>query len=90
MGKIKEFLKRLFFKNKKLAIAEEITPKKEVNKNLKEKIKIIDNSKLLRLQEDYENGKIDEMSMSTKQMKELIELYEKQIQELNYQIARRK
>ena len=90
MGRIKEFFKRLFGKNKKLAIAEETAPKKEINKNLKEKIRIIDNSKLLKLQEDYENGKIDEMSMSTKQMKELIELYEKQIQELNYQIAMRK
>lgn len=90
MEKIKEFFRRLFHKNVDLALPNESKIQDSRKKDIREELKVKDNTNLLKLQNDYEKGKINEISMSKKQLKEMIELYEKQIQELKYKLAIKK
>lgn len=88
MNKIIEFIKRLFRRNQPLLIEENNQIKKEiVNENFLKNIKV-DNglNDILVLQKRLENGTIDETSLNEKQIKELKELYCKQITNLNESI----
>lgn len=94
--KISNFLKKLFFKEKNISIQE--SNQKEIqNKQSKEifinNIKIKENEeekRLKKLQLQYDNGEIDEEDISEEDMDKLIEMYEKETEELNADTERRK
>ena len=90
MEKIKEFFRRLFHKNVELALPNESKIQDSNKKDIRKELKVKDNTNLLKLQNEYEKGKINEKSMSKKRLKEMIELYEKQIKELKYKLAIKK
>ena len=97
--KIKTFFLRLFKKNE---IVENVSQtsiesnQKQVNDIKKdtflESIKKIENeeTKLLKLQKQYDNRLIETKDLTKDQVKSLIELYKKQISELSKSNARRK
>ena len=89
--KIKNFFRNLFYKHKAIenstVIENGINPslEKENNKNsFMESIKNIENeeTKLLKLQEQYRSGKIREEELSKEQVDMLCALYDKQISQL--------
>ena len=99
--KIKIFFKNLFKKNKdEVYSVKEQNIKNENKSNEKtigekaiflDNIKKIENeeTKLLKLQKQYESGQINSKNLSKKQVQELQKLYEKQIEELSKNIEYR-
>ena len=87
-GKIKNFFKNLFGKNKKEEVVEESIVEKENNNEFKESIKMTEDeeTKLLELQERYRRGEIGPNDLTEEQIDALCELYDKQIDELNKSI----
>lgn len=84
---IKKFFKKLFNMNYQEKLPEANTEKDCEKTNIRDEIKIEDNIELLKIQNNYENGKISEKNFSKTQIIKLINLYEKQINELNYRIT---
>lgn len=87
--KISNFFKKLFFRKKEY-IEESVDEKTIYNiqkkENFVENIVIKENEKEKRLKElqlQYDNGKIDEEDISDEDMDRLIEMYEKETEELN-------
>ena len=90
LEKIKEIFRKIFrvnAKQKLLETSNETTYQKE---NIRDSMKVEDNSKILFLQKEYEKGKIFETKLSNIQIKKLIKLYENQIKELDYKLLLRK
>lgn len=97
MYKIKQFFKNLF-KRKNIENTTQIK-EENINKNTNvensssndffKRIQTIDdeNTLLLKLQQQYENGEIQEENLTPKQVNDLCNLYEKQIEELKGKIA---
>lgn len=87
--KISNFFKKLFFRKKEYI--EEIVDEKTIyniqqKENFVENIVIKENEKEKRLKElqlQYDNGEIDEEDISDEDMDRLIEMYEKETEELN-------
>lgn len=88
LGKIKNFFKNLFSKNKRDTnneVADEpIVNVEENNNEFKETIKITadEETKLLELQRMYHNGAIAENDLTDEQIDALCDLYDKQIAEI--------
>lgn len=87
--KISNFFKKLFFRKKEY-IEESVDEKTIYNiqqkENFVENIVIKENEKEKRLKElqlQYDNGEIDEEDISDEDMDRLIEMYEKETEELN-------
>ena len=86
--RIKNFFKNLFKNNDKTIQQQASNISNEIQNNKKnvfiESLKIVENeeTKLLELQKQFENGTIHMDDLSDKQMIELIELYKTQISEL--------
>lgn len=87
--KIASFLRKLFFR-KKENIPESIDEKSLYNNQHKDSfiknILIKENQEDIRLknlQLQYDNGEIDEVDISDEDMEKLIEMYEKETEELN-------
>ena len=85
MRKFKDFIKKLFSRNKILKIEQ-----KTGNKQIKEKNNIryslrIDDKRLelINLQEKFENDELDLYNMPKQQLQALILLYEEQVNDLN-------
>lgn len=94
LNKIKEFFTKLKNgkNNVKVLVEENISnnttlKKKEV---FKQTLDIKEEQKKLDLQKEYENGDILEKELSPLQVMELIDLYKKQISDLNKEIAIKK
>lgn len=94
--KISNFFKKLFFKQKNI-ILQENSQKNIQNKQPKEyfieNITIKENveeKRLKSLQLQYDNGEIDEEDILEEDMDKLIEMYEKETEELNADTERRK
>lgn len=94
--KILNFFKKLFFKEKNI-ILQENSQKNIQNKQPKEyfieNITIKENveeKRLKSLQLQYDNGEIDEEDILEEDMDKLIEMYEKETEELNADTERRK
>lgn len=94
--KISKFFKKLFFKEKNI-ILQENSQKNIQNKQPKEyfieNITIKENGeekRLKSLQLQYDNGEIDEEDILEEDMDKLIEMYEKETEELNADTERRK
>ena len=85
--KLKEIFNRIFKNDEVLKIDEVIPKNKLKEKNIKEELKTLSSFKLLKLQHEYETGNIKENQISNSKMKELIELYQQQINELDYKLA---
>ena len=85
--KLKEIFNRIFKNDEVLKIDEVIPKNKLKEKNIKEELKTLSSFKLLNLQHEYETGNIKENQISNSKMKELIELYQQQINELDYKLA---
>lgn len=84
LKKIKLFFNRIFNKNRKIeTTTNNIQPKNNFN--------MIDElhkeNKIMKIQRDYENGKITENELSENDRQELLNLYEKQIVNLEENIA---
>lgn len=94
--KISNFFKKLFFRKKETP-TESIDELLIYNKQYKEtffeniQIKEDEEEKRLRiLQLQYDNGEIDEEDISDEDMDKIIEMYEKETEELNADTERRK
>lgn len=61
-----------------------------MSESFRERIQIKQNDDILRLQEKYENGIIKEKDISEEDKKKLIELYQKQNEELEKELNRYK
>lgn len=84
LKKIKLFFNKIFNKNRKIeTTTNNIQPKNNFN--------MIDElhkeNKIMKIQRDYENGKITENELSENDRQELLNLYEKQIVNLEENIA---
>ena len=97
--KIKSFFKNLFNRNanttNNYAIVKEtesLVESENKKNSFMESIKNIEDeeTKLLKLQKQYRNGEIKEEDMTSKQVKALCNLYDKQIEELKNSNAIRK
>ena len=94
--KISNFFKNLFFRRKKdttEVIDEETIYNKQCKENFINNIIIKEDEeekrlKILQLQ--YDNGEIDEEDISEEDMDKLIEMYEKETEELNADTEKRK
>ena len=82
--KLKEIFNRIFKNDEVLKIDEVIPKNKLKEKNIKE---TLSSFKLLKLQHEYETGNIKENQISNSKIKELIELYQQQINEIDYKLA---
>ena len=90
LEKIKEIFRKIFrvnAKEKMLEATNETIYKKD---NIRDSIRVEDNSKILFLQKEYERGKIFETELSKNQIKKLIILYQNQIKELDCKLLLRK
>lgn len=94
--KISNFFKKLFFRGEKI-LKNDIDETPIYNKQQKEyfieNIVIKENEeekRLKALQLQYDNGEIDEEDISDEDMDKLIEMYEKEREELNADTERRK
>lgn len=93
--KISNFFKKLFFRNKntiKEEIAEIPVHNNEKNKFL-EDIVIKEDEEVKRLKAlklQYDNGEIDEDDISEEDIDKIVEMYEKETEELNEDTKRRK
>lgn len=87
MEKIKDFFKRIFKRNHLIQITEGKENLKKQGKKLRNELKVNEDKELLYFQKKFENGEINELTLSNRKVKELITLYENQIKELNYKIA---
>lgn len=85
--KLKEIFNRIFKNDEVLKIDEVIPKNKLKEKNIKEELKTLSSFKLLKLQHEYETGNIKENQISNSKIKELIELYQQQINEIDYKLA---
>lgn len=84
-SKIKNFFRNLFKKKVEIIEHTEETIKKD-NVNLKQTIKIEEDkekTRLLKLQEDFVNGKIQEEDINEEDTEKLFELYDEQIEKIN-------
>ena len=79
--KIKNFFRSLFHKEKGIKVEENLEIKKETTTSLIDDFK--DKQALVKLQEDYENGKIAEEDINEEDKQKLLELYHEQIKILN-------
>lgn len=61
-----------------------------MSESFRDRIKIKQNDDVLRLQEKYENGLIKEKDISEEDKKKLIELYQKQNEELEKELNKYK
>lgn len=61
-----------------------------MSESFRDRIQIKQNDDILRLQEKYENGLIKEKDISEEDKKKLIELYQKQNEELEKELNRYK
>lgn len=86
MGKIKDFLKRIFCRRKLLTETHKTNNRTFEKNNIRDELKVNINFKLQKMQKEYENGNLNENNISNRNLKELINLYEEQIKELNYKI----
>lgn len=85
MGKFKDFIKKLFSKNKILKI-EQKTGNKQIKEknNIRDSLRIDDKRlELINLQEKFENDELDLYNMPKQQLQALILLYEEQVNDLN-------
>ena len=95
-AKISNFFKNLFWCNKKdgtETINEVTSYNNQCKENFIENIVIKENEeekRLKALQLQYDNGEIDEQDISEDDMDKLIEMYEKETEELNADTERRK
>lgn len=90
--KISKFFKNIFFRKKEddISVIKENNSSKE---NFIESIQIREDEeerRLKNLQLQYDNGEIDEEDISYEDMERLIEMYEKETDELNADTERRK
>lgn len=92
MKKIKEFFKKLFKKRNTLNLPKIDNTKinSEERANIRKELKIKSNTKLIEIQKEYENGTLKDNDCLYRYIKDLIDLYENQIKELDYQIALKK
>lgn len=86
--KILNFLKKILFKEKLqfVEINEETKFENQYKDSFSDRITIKENEeekRLRNLQIQYENGEIDEEDISNEDMDKLIEMYEKETEELN-------
>ena len=86
MGKIKDFFKRIFCRRKLLTETYKTNNRTFEKNNIRDELKVNINFKLQKMQKEYENGNLNENNISNRNLKELINLYEEQIKELNYKI----
>jgi len=89
--KIRNFFKNLFHK-KSISVNENINDMKS-NSSFIENIRIKEDKERIRLkslQQLYDNGEIDEEDILEEDMDKLIEMYEKETNELNADTERRK
>lgn len=85
MGKFKDFIKKLFSRNKILKI-EQKTGNKQIKEknNIRDSLRIDDKRlELINLQEKFENDELDLYNMPKQQLQALILLYEEQVNDLN-------
>lgn len=90
VGKLIELFKIIFRKKQVLPLPESGYKNKIEKRNIKDEIKITIDDRILKLQKEYETGNIKETQLTNKKIKELIKLYQNQINELNYEIAVKK
>lgn len=93
LEKLKEFFNKI--KGKKTLLLKEIDIKEENSeedrkKQFKENINVGEQQTLLNIQEKYEKEKKYEEKLSTSQITSLIQLYKKQIEDLNIEISIKK
>ena len=85
MGKFKDFIKKLFSRNKILKI-EEKTGNKQIKEknNIRDSLRIDDKRlELINLQEKFEKDELHLYNMPKQQLQALILLYEEQVNDLN-------
>lgn len=85
MGKFKDFIKKLFSRNKILKI-EQKTGNNQIKEknNIRDSLRIDDKRlELINLQEKFENDELDLYNMPKQQLQDLILLYEEQVNDLN-------
>lgn len=87
MGKIREFFRKLFGRNKVLALEQETSQAVHKKMDIREALKVDEHKDIRKLQEKYESGLVQESSLSNSKLKSLIQLYETQIKELDYRIS---
>ncbi|MEI3434109.1 MAG: hypothetical protein V8R26_03665 [Clostridia bacterium] len=79
--KIRNFFRSLFHKNEDTNVKEHIDIKQETSTSIIDEFK--DKQTIVKLQQDYENGKIAEEDMDENDKQKLLELYKEQIKTLN-------
>lgn len=85
MRKFKDFIKKLFSRNKILKI-EQKTGNNQIKEknNIRDSLRIDDKRlELINLQEKFENDELDLYNMPKQQLQALILLYEEQVNDLN-------
>ena len=89
MEKIKDFFRKLFFRNKQLKIeSKNENINVESKNNMKESLRIDKRRlKLIELQKKFEKNELDLYSLTKKQIQDLTALYEEQVKELNYKLG---
>lgn len=89
MEKIKNFFKKLFYRNKTLKIEQRYETNRDKNeKNIRDDIRVERvRVELFELQEKFEKNELDLYNLSKKQLQELTKLYEEQVKELNYKLG---
>lgn len=87
--KIKEFFAKLK-KNKKVLLEENKEPNLKKAEEFKQTLTIEKEQEKLELQKKYEKGEISEKELSPFEAMELVDLYKKQINDLNIEIAMKK
>lgn len=94
--KISNFIKKIFFRKRETfteSVDESPICNNQYKENFIENIQIKENEETKRLkilQLKYDNGEIDEEDISDEDMDKLIEMYEKETEELNADTERRK
>ena len=79
--KIRNFFRSLFHKKEDTKAKESLDIKQETATNIIDEFK--DKQTIVKLQQDYENGKIAEEDMDENDKQKLLELYKEQIKTLN-------
>ena len=79
--KIRNFFRSLFHKKEDTNVKEHIDIKQETSTSIIDEFK--DKQTIVKLQQDYENGKIAEEDIDEKDKQKLLELYKEQIKTLN-------
>lgn len=89
MEKIKNFFKKLFYRNKTLKIEQRYETNRDKNeKCIRDDIRVERvRLELFELQEKFEKNELDLYNLSNKQLQELTKLYEEQVKELNYKLG---